>query len=73
MMAAQDAPLVANLRACLLDGEDEVSGQAGKVCMSVVVSISDPASVSISICVWVSWGWEYECEGYVWVSVRVCL
>ena len=29
--AAQDATLVANLRTCLLDGEDEVSGQAGKV------------------------------------------
>jgi len=47
MMAAQDAPLVANLRACLLDGEDEVSGQAGKVCMSVVVSVSDPASICV--------------------------
>jgi len=35
MMAAQDAPLVANLRACLLDGEDEVSGQAGKVLNSI--------------------------------------
>eukprot|EP00802_Teleaulax_amphioxeia_P013410 Tamp_13461.p1 GENE.Tamp_13461~~Tamp_13461.p1 ORF type:complete len:269 (+),score=63.52 Tamp_13461:2-808(+) len=34
-MAAQDANLVANLRACLLDGQDEVSGQAGKVLNSI--------------------------------------
>ena len=37
--AAQDAALVDNLRNCLLDGEDEVSGQAGKVCAPVCACV----------------------------------